>query len=253
MEILFNGLNLNDAVNYFVETSDHENTAKPDINVQKIARTNESLFLRRNYGIRTIKMTVIIKDTTRELLDTRIDDFKQTIESEEKNLDIEYASDTRRYICSGFVEKVERYLKWARIEVKFECYKAFGEDTTSTTESFAGKTTSPYTDDIEIEGTAPAQPDIQITINSLTASSTKFMQLKNLNTLDYVKITLDDWTADDVIIISIKNKTVSRNGTIIEYLGIMPIWYPGDNNWEYTDDFDARNVDIVFSYKKKYL
>jgi len=62
MDIIFNSLNLNDAVNYFVENSNHEDVATQEVDVQKIARTNESVFLRKNYGTRVMKMKVIVKE-----------------------------------------------------------------------------------------------------------------------------------------------------------------------------------------------
>lgn len=253
MDITFNSLNLNDRVNYVVEETNHEETAKPEINLQKLARTNDSVLLRKNFGTKTIKMVVIVKDSTKDALDSRLDTFRQTIEALHKNLDIDYSSSTRRFVCTGYVERIDRQLKWARVSIKFECYKAFGEDVSATSESFLDKTTSPFTDDITIGGSAPAQPEITININSLTASGEKFIQIKNTDNGDYVKITASDWTADDIVIISTRTATVTRNGNVVEYLGIMPEWVPGVNNWEYTDDFTARQVDIEFSYKKRFL
>lgn len=253
MDIIFNSLNINDKVNYFVEESNHDDIAIQEVNVQKIARTNESVILKKNYGSKKIKMSVIVKDSSKDNLDSRLDTFRQTIEAMDKNLDIDYASGTRRYVSTGFVKRMERKLYWAKVEIEFECYKAFGENTSSTVENFNNKTTSPYTDDIEIIGSANAQPDIQITIDTITATGEKYMQLKNTDNGDYIKISADDWAANDVIIISTREASVTKNGTVVEYLGIMPAWIPGDNNWEYTDNFDARQVDIQFSYKKRYL
>lgn len=254
MDISFNGLNINDLTNYWVEEISHEAPAKPEINLQKIARSNESLLLKKTYGIRTIKAAVVIEDSSIANMDSRMDDFKETMEASAKNLDIDYAGGTRRYVATGYVESVDRQNRWARVVVRFECYGAFGTDTASTDESFSGKTTSPYTDDIEIEGNAPAKPDITITINTVTASgSDQYIQLKNTDTGEYVKITRDDWAADDVIQIYTNRATVLVNGVVNEYLGIMPVWDPGTNNWEYSDEFSARNVDIDFSYNKRWL
>jgi hypothetical protein len=254
MQIIFNNLDLNDAVNYFVESINNEDVATQEVNVQKIARTNESVILRKNFGEKTIKAVLIVKDSTQANLDARIDTLKQTIEAMDKNLDIDYSGGTRRYVCTGFVKGVDRKLTWAKINLEFVCYKAFGEDTTSTVEEFNDKTTTPYTDDIEIVGSAPAQPDIQININSITpGTGDKFMQIRNTDNGDYVKITADDFQADDIIIISTRTALVTRNGNVIEYLGIMPEWGVGVNNWEYSDDFTARQVDIMFSYKKLYI
>jgi hypothetical protein len=253
MDIEFNSLNINDRTNYFVIDSDHDKVAEQELNVQRIARTNDSIVLRKNYQAKVINIHIIVKDTSRDNLDSRLDTLRETIEVKDKNLDIDYASGIRRYICTGHFQIEERKLNWARVKLVFTCYKAFGENTTTTSESFTGKTTSPLEDDIEIDGTAPAQPDITITINSVTSSGDKYLQFKNLENEDYVKITTDDWAADDVIVISTREKRCTKNGTVIEYLGIMPEWLPGDNDWEYTDNFDARNIDIDIVYLKRYL
>lgn len=255
MNIIFNSLNINNGVNYFVQENNHEIPAKQEINVQKIARTNESVILRKNFGIKTIKIKMIVKDSSMSALDSRLDTLKKTIEAKDKNLDMDYASGTRRYVCTGFIEDIKRNNIWAELTLRFECYQAFGENTSSTSETFAGKTTTPYTDDIEILGSAPAQPEITITINACSyTAGDKFIQIKNTDTGDYVKITASDFQADDVIVISTKKAIVIRNGTIMEYLGIMPEWIPGVNNWEYSDDFDtSRDIDIEFDYKKRYL
>lgn len=253
MDITYNGLNLNDGVNYWVENLPHEAPAKQEVNLQKLARTNESVLLRKGYGVRTISIVVVFEDSTMDLMDVKVDDFKEVVEAIDKNLDIAYASGTRRYVSTGFVETIERRPRWARVAVRFECYKAFGEDTASTIEEFDAKTTSPYADEIDFGGNAPAQPDITITLDSFTGSGTKFMQIKNVDTGEYVRFTADDWAGSDVIVISSQNGIILRNGAVMQYLGIMPIWIAGVNNWEYSDDFSARSVDIKFDYKKKYL
>lgn len=254
MDITYNSLNINDKTNYYVVESNHDIVAQQELNVQKIARSNDSIVLRKNYGTKVIKMDVIIKDSSRDNLDSRLDTFRETIETIDKNLDIDYASGTRRYVCSGRVVGIaERKQNWIKVEVEFSCFRAFGVATSATTESFLNKTTSPYADDIEIAGTAPAQPDIEITVDSLTATGEKYIQLKNTDNGDYVKVSADDWAADDVVAISIREKRVTRNGTITEYLGIVPEWLPGTNNWEYSDNFDARQVDIEFIYLPRYL
>lgn len=254
MEIIFNGLSLNDATNYFIEENNYDDVAKQEVNTQKIARTNESVILRKNFGDKIIKMTLIIKSDTQSDLDARIDVAKSTIEAIDKNLDIDYHGTTRRFVCTGFIKGIDRHYSWAKLNLEFVCYRAFGEDTANTVEDFNNKTTNPYTDDIKIEGTAPAQPEITININAVTLDAgDKFIQLKNLDNGDYVKIIADDFQADDVIVISTRSALVTRNGNIVEYLGIMPEWIVDTNNWEYSDDFTTRTVDISISYKKRYL
>jgi hypothetical protein len=252
--IIFNGLNLNDGINYIVEKNPHETVAKQEVNVQKIARTNDSVLLRKGYGIRSFSVDVVIIDSSEVLLDARLDTFKYKMEASGKNLDIDYASGTRRYVCTGNVDgEIVRKGKWATAKVRFDCYTAFGEDSVATTQSFLAKTVTPYADTFVVGGSAKAQPDITITIHTFTGAGTKQIKLTNSDTGDYIQLDRSDWAANDVIAINSKLMIVTKNGVQIQYLGMMPEWEVGTINWQYSDTFSARNVDVAFSYKKKYL
>ena len=168
-------------------------------------------------------------------------------------LDVDFASGTRRYICTGFISSVDRKPRQAVINLRFECYKATGEDTTATTTTKSGKTTTPYTDTLAVGGSAPAQPIITITLNSFTGTSLRWMKFKNVDTGEAVLITASDWAGSDSIIINCETMIVTKNGVAIAYNGFVPTFPVGTVNWEYSDSFTARNVNIVFAAKHRWL
>ncbi len=253
MQVLFDSLNINDNVNYFLTLLNHEGSPASELDVQKIARSNESTLLRKGFRTKIIQASVTVIDTTLEALDSRLDTFKKTIEGQDKNLDVDFASGTRRYICTGFISSVDRKPRQAVINLRFECYKATGEDTTATTTTKSGKTTTPYTDTLAVGGSAPAQPIITITLNSFTGTSLRWMKFKNVDTGEAVLITASDWAGSDSIIINCETMIVTKNGVAIAYNGFVPTFPVGTVNWEYSDSFTARNVNIVFAAKHRWL
>ena len=253
MQVLFDSLNINDGVNYFLSLLNHETSPTPEIDLQKIARSNESTLLRKGFRTKTIQASVVVIDTTVAALDSRLDTFKKTIEGADKNLDIDFASGTRRYVCTGYVQSVDRKPRMATITLKFDCYKSTGEDTTATVTTKSSKTTSPYADTLAVGGSAPAQPIITITLNSFVGASTRWIKLKNVDTGDAVLVSAADWLASDVVIINCETMIVTKNGTPVAYIGFVPTFPPGTVNWEYSDSFTSRNVNISFSAKNRWL
>ena len=253
MQIIYNGLNLNDGINYLVESETSGISPVAEKNIQKIARSNSSILLRKSYGIKNIEVDILVWDITKDALDSRLDTLKYTVEQTQKNLDIDYASGVRRFVSTGYITDIQRNPRNARVKISFEVYGAFGQDVSATSQNYNGKTTTPYDDTITIGGSAPATPDITIVLNTFTGSSTRTIKIKNVNTGDYVQLDRSDWSAGDVIAISCATMAVFKNSVKIPYLGIMPIWNVGLNNFEYSDTFSARNVNIGFSYNAKWL
>lgn len=210
-----------------------------------------------NYPSKTIVIGGTIHGSTQNNLDERIDDFKGYFNGKDKNLDIAYRGGTRRYIATKNALSVEREQTslYATFRVEFICTVPFGLDT-ATTNLWAAKTgftSATFTETPTVAGNAPFQfPVITITINSLTGSG-DYVQISNDNNNQELLIFGIGLANGDVIVIDCAQRTVTLNGSEIDYFGTFLELEPGANSITYTDGFTTRNVDVAAVYTKRWL
>jgi phage-related protein len=236
-----------------------EHTNLPDkvASLYALADTNGSTIPTVNYPTRKVTIGGSIKGSSQSDLDSRLDTFKGYFGGKDKNLDIAYGSSTRRYVATANGISIIRKQKalYATFQVDFICTNPFGLDT-STTNLWAAKTgftSATFTETPTIGGTAPYQlPLITITINSLTGAG-DYVQISNDNNNQEMLIYGLALTASDVIIIDCAARTVTLNGTEVNYYGTFLELEPGANSITYTDGFTTRNVDVSAVYTKRWL
>lgn len=210
-----------------------------------------------NYPSKKVNIAGMIKGSTQADLDSRIDTFKGYFTGKDKNLDITYGSSTRRYIATANTVSVVRQDKalFATFAIEFICTNPFGLDT-STTNLWTAKSafsSATFTETPTIGGNAPYQlPVITITINSLTGAG-DYVQISNDNNNQELLIYGQGLQAGDVIIIDCAERTVTLNGTEIDYYGTFLELEPGAASITYTDGFTTRSVDVAGVYTKRWL
>jgi len=210
-----------------------------------------------NYPSKKVNIAGMIKGSTQANLDDRIDTFKGYFVGKDKNLDIAYGSNTRRYIATANTVSVVRQDKalFATFAIEFICTNPFGLDT-STTNLWAAKSafsSATFTETPTVGGNAPFQlPIITITINSLTGAG-DYVQISNDNNGQELLIYGQTLTAADVIVIDCAARTVTLNGSEIDYFGTFLELEPGANSITYTDGFTTRSVDVSAVYTKRWL
>lgn len=210
-----------------------------------------------NYPSKKVNIAGMIKGSTQADLDSRIDTFKGYFTGKDKNLDITYGSSTRRYIATANTVSVVRQDKaiFATFAIEFICTNPFGLDT-STTNLWTAKSafsSATFTETPTIGGNAPYQlPVITITINSLTGAG-DYVQISNDNNNQELLIYGQGLQAGDVIIIDCAERTVTLNGTEIDYYGTFLELEPGAASITYTDGFTTRSVDVSGVYTKRWL
>lgn len=245
--------------NVGIITNSIEHTSLPDKVMALYARADAdgSTIPVVNYPSKKISIGGVIKGSTQADLDDRIDTFKGYFVGKNKNLDITYGSSTRRYIATANAVSVVRQQKalFATFQIEFICTNPFGIDT-STTDLWSAKTgftSATFTETPTVGGTAPYQlPIITITINSLTGDG-DYVQISNDNNNQELVIYGLGLQADDVIIIDCLERTVTLNGTEIDYYGTFLELEPGANSITYTDGFTTRSVDVSAVYTKRWL
>lgn len=221
------------------------------------ANANDSTVPDQEYLTKSIALLGTIHGSSQANLDDRIDTFKGYFVQRNKNLDIAYGSGTRRYIVmkanSVAIERQDKAL-YASFSIELTC-KPFGFDT-STTNLWAAKsgfTGATFTETPTVGGNAPIQlPIITITINALTGTG-DYVQISNDNNGQEMLLYGLGLQADDVIVIDCDERTVTVNGTEVDYYGTLLELETGANSITYTDGFTTRSVDVSAVYTKRWM
>lgn len=235
---------------------DHTDIPEKTMELYAIADANGSSIPAINYPAKRIPFAGAIKGSTQDNLDTRIDSFKGYFNGKDKNLDVDYAGTTRRYIATVNALSISRSQKalFARFTGEFICTKPFGVETSATSiTNTLNHTSATLNMTPTIGGSAPYQyPIFTITIDALTGTG-DYIQLANDDNGQNMVIFGLGLEAGDVVVIDCFARTVTVNDEIIDYSGVFLELEPGANSLTYTDGFTTRTVDIVATYFKRYL
>lgn len=235
---------------------DHTDIPEKMAELYAIADANGSSIPSINYPSKKISIAGVIRGSTQDDLDSRIDTFKGYFNGKDKNLDIDYAGTTRRYIATANGISIKRLQKalWAEFAIEFICTKPFGEETSATVITNTSNYTSATLNMTPtIGGSAPYQlPVFTITIDALTGTG-DYVQITNDNNGQAMVVYGLGLEAGDVVVIDCANRTVTVNGDLVDYDGVFLELEPGANSLTYTDGFATRTVDILANYYKRYL
>lgn len=189
-------------------------------------------------------------------LDSLIDTFKGYLLGIDKNLDVDYAGGTRRFVATLNKCAIARpnWLGFANFTIEFVCSQPFGQNTATTTAlSAAGRTAANYTDSHTFVGTAPYQlPVTTITFTALTGGTGATVSFGNAGNGQGINITRT-WLTGDVLVIDCTLKTVTVNGIQVNFVGAFPEFPPGSQSMQYTDSLTTRTFTISSVYFPGYL
>ncbi|MFA5154507.1 MAG: hypothetical protein WC554_18330 [Clostridia bacterium] len=250
--VYFNNHSLQDS-NIITEKVLHLSAPEIGQVLEAKARRNGSLLMSNYFTQRRIKLEGVIKDTSIENLDSRVDLIKSYLIGEEKNLDIGYITGTRRYIATLSNLSIEREhynTSWTPFSMEFACAEPFGRDTSPTVISSNGHTTSPFSEVFIIPGTVGALPVITLTLN--TGNNVTAIKVENLTTDTSMLITRD-YSASDVLEVDCSEMTVEANTIAVDYTGIFPSFDSGSNTLRITVTGTPFNIDLGISYLSLYL
>jgi hypothetical protein len=244
--------------NIFVKNIDHFSLPPKSMQVLTIAHENKSAIPFTSYPNRVVLVEGVITGSSIADLDSKLDTFKNYFISQDQNLDIDYNSVTRRYIATLDTanSKINRPggLLYAEFSLQFVCTSPFGQDTASTTIlTAAGRTLSGYVDAVTFGGTAPYQlPVITITLTAVTGG-TGFLFFGNNGNGQGITISGRTFANADVIVIDCTLKTVTVNGTPVNFSGAFPEFSPGAASLGYSDGFTTRTFNITVADTALYL
>lgn len=235
---------------------EHTNIPEKIAELYAIADADGSSIPAINYPSKKIAIGGAIRGSSQDDLDSRIDAFKGYFNGKDKNLDVDYAGTTRRYIATANTISITRkqLALYATFAIEFVCTQPFGVETSATNITNQSNYTSATLNMTPtIAGSAPYQyPVITITIDALSGSG-DFIQISNDNNGQLMLLYGLGLTAGDVIVIDCFARTVTVDGEIVDYGGVFLELEPGANSLTYTDGFTTRTVDILAEYYKRYL
>lgn len=257
--ITFNGYSLQSST---IITSDiqHENLVQKKLNIQKFSDLEGGKFFRPAFDVKLITIKGTIVGTSASDLENTLDTFKKNLNYSEKNLDIEYAGGTRRYIATCSRMTFDRkYYTITNIDFELEftvCNPPFGTNTDTTTlEQLAQTFSSASTSTGSIDGTPTwsgtfrPYPKIKITFNSCNG----------IRTVRFINNDEDgNWTGTyidgykfydgDVLVIDTKEGSVEVNGVAIDFTMGFPRFSLANNRYSLKIIGNSYNVDLKIIY-----
>lgn len=246
----------------FTQDIQHGSIPVKNAVLANLAHANASTIPFINYPNKLINIAGTITGASISALDTALDTFRSYFTAQDKNLDIDYAGGTRRYIATATAVDIQRPggLLYAKFTIQFTCTTPFGMATSVTTPSSSfspsatGRTLASYNDTFTFAGTAPYQlPVITLTMTIMGGSnSSSYITIGN-GTNGQVIYIQRTYIPGDVVVVDCIQKTVTVNGIPTEFSGGFPEFPPGSQTLSYNDNFTTRTFTILVTYTAGYL
>jgi hypothetical protein len=253
--IAYNGNSLQTS-SIFIGSIDAESIPTKNVKAYALAHGNGSRIPYISYPSKTITVTGTIYGNSISALDAALDTFRSYFNGQDQNLDIGYASGTRRYIATVNTLSITRPggLNFAKFSLEFLCTQPFGQNVSaSTILNVSARTGASYTDLFTFTGTAPYQrPIFTLTYTAVTATGVQPLMIGNNNTGQQITISRVP-AASDIIVIDTTQKTVIVNGVLFDFSGAFPEFPPGPGSIGYSDGFTSRTFNYNVTYNPMYL
>jgi hypothetical protein len=253
--ILFNGTDLTALPGVSFTYRDIHDLANRNLNSVHLARKDGMSQVSAEYANKTIQLTGFITGTDRGAMEQARDGLLAVVTPRLGNLDIPMAGSTRRFVATlaNFTLTDKEGGAFDVFTLTFDCVNPFSSDTTATAIGPQTITTASATIAFTPGGSFYAQPQLTLTYNSLGPNTTDLVTLSNplINAQLVIERT---FTVGDVMVVDFLNRTVTVNGTAVDYQGAFTIWNAGvATTINYSDTFGSRSVVVSGSYYKRWL
>lgn len=253
--IFYGGINLLTVPGITITGIDTFRYPKRKVTTYSLANTNRSVTTSAFYDSRPINIRAIIARNTRTALDGSISRLRQILEPINQVLQLPFEGVPRQFVKTTVENIVLKDIAGGYIAVDIEIVSndPYVYALTSTQLlSVANLTSGNKSYPIVVDGTADQAPVITYTVDSFTNGSNRTVTF--INPLTDTSISVQrTWTAAEVLTIDCLNRTVRIAGVDTDFTGNFPEWASGNSFINYTDDFTARQVDIIVMYTKRYL
>ncbi len=198
-----------------------------------------------------------VKGTSRTDMESRMDTMRQNLSVFGGILKIPWAGGSRYYECYAigldkmFQERDHFHMTMCPFEVELVALQPFGRDQNRTpTDVPTAVTVSPTTMQFTNSGTAEADSLAYLTI--VTAGTLSQIVWENTSNGDKVTIS-GSFSNGDQIVIDGENKAVTKNGTAIDYTGVLPKIIAGSNSFKITLTGSGFSISVTEIHYNRYF
>lgn len=253
-QVKYNGYDL-DLIDYFTITG-VTSYAPPNRNVNpnKLAEADKSVITSDYYSHKIIEVKGYIHAPSKASLELVMDTLNGKLDYREQDLVIPQSGTFREYTATmQNIAVSEQGGGFAEVLIVFMCSDPFGYETTYTTAlTVSNQTTNNTSKVVTIDGNTDQLPIITITFDSLTGGSGADFSIENGTRGETITFTRD-WVALDVLTINCETGVASVGGSVVDFVGRLPILSKGSNTLIFDDTLTARQIDISITYRKRYI
>lgn len=221
-----------------------------------IPRGHGGKFIGDYFRERTIRVEGVLRKSTNTLLEQFMDEFKRRVTKHEGNLDWKVAGEVRRIQATlsqperMFSKREYYHITVCPFELEFISLEPFWHDKEYTSATSTDVTSLVLNGSVENLGTFEADMVLVVIVNTATAITG--LNLKN--TTNSGEIQIDETiSAGDVIVIDGENRSVTINGSEVDYDGIFPVLDYGTNTYTITSIGTAISYTPTVKFRKTYL
>mgnify|MGYP001587512018 CR=1 FL=1 len=252
MNVTLNSYNLSSSfirVNRVMHDSSPENI----LNSIVVPRRDKAKLLSSELAPKKITIEGIITGTDQDNLEINIDAFKKNVYVNEINLDISYASGTRRYVVtpsSIVISRDTNNITFVPFSIELTALDPAGINITQESRTYTGIDPTSYTATVTVQGTLYPEPTITFTITTCT----NFTELTMTNRYRSDYLTIPGLFSDgDSIEVNYASRTVKRNTIEHEYTGVFPEFKLDDNTIDLDITASSCNMTMDLDYYPRYL
>ena len=245
--IAFDGFGLQNA-NIITNEIDYDDTGNIDLNSFNYPRDDGGAVLSKFYRGRDIKLTVTIKAATSDAFQALLDTVKKSLSKTEGQLDVVVAGETRtiKATCKRIDFQRKHYnITFVQAQITFESKEPFWYSKSSQSFQFLGKTGT-FSEEFTNLGSANGNPALYFIFGTSSVSAVTITAFGKTLTLS------TSFSTGDILIVDSGKKSITKNGTEIDYTGQFPIFKPG--SCPFTVTFTGTvAVDLTVIVPKNYL
>lgn len=253
----YNGFQLQ-TTTIVTETTTLFSAPQTNVQIDQLAHADGGRIVQQFMASKSFTITGTIYGGTVGGMQAAIDTFKAAMS--QPNGILTYATDTqpaRIIYCTASQVGIQNDtgLSNAQFTVQFESADGTSWDTglysNTLMLSAKGVTTASSSYPVNVLGSYKAQPDIFVTLASLSGGVNQSISITNGATLRGMTVTRT-WAVGDTLEIDSLNMLVYVNSAPVDFIGQFIEMTPGPNSLRYVDTFTARSVSITATYTKRW-